>query len=205
MSGLAAIGALLMLAQLAAMALTGPSGPATSGALRPSMPVPWRPDRVARRRRSGSDEGRSMASVLPDLVDRVAVAASAGLSPASALQSVARHAPAPAAAPLERAAAQLRAGMPFDRCLDELALMLGPGAAGLVGALRDAAARGTPLAPALHVVGREVRDVRRRQVQVRARRLPVSLLFPLVLCTLPAAVLVTVVPVVVVALRSLSL
>jgi tight adherence protein C len=149
--------------------------------------------------------GRSIDASLPDLIDRFAVAASAGLGPAASLTAVAQRAPEPLAGPLVHAAAQLRAGLPFERCLDQLEASLGPASAGLVGALRDAADRGVPLVPLLQVVGREARDVRRRQVQVRARRLPVALLFPLVLCTLPAAVLVTVVPIVAVALRSLSL
>jgi hypothetical protein len=169
------------------------------------------PDPIERvRRRFGArpfdrSGAGSLEAALPDLIDRFAVAASAGLPPSAALLAVARQAPEPLAGPLGRAAAQLRSGMPFDRCLDQLGDSLGPGSFGLIGALRDAASRGVPLASQLEAVGHEARDVRRRQVQVRARRLPVALLFPLVLCTLPAAVLVTVVPIVAVALRSLSL
>lgn len=156
-------------------------------------------------RRFDPSSAGSIDAALPDLIDRFAVAASAGLPPSASLLAVARQAPEPLAGPLGRAAAQLRSGMRFDRCLDQLGDALGPGSLGLIGALRDAASRGVPLASQLEAVGREARDVRRRQVQVRARRLPVALLFPLVLCTLPAAVLVTVVPIVAVALRSLSL
>lgn len=203
MSGLVAGLVVVVLALLAAPRRRG--GSTRSRRHRPER-VP--PDGVRRRddaRRSEPPSGRSVDAALPDLIDRVAVAASAGLAPSAALTAVARQAPEPLADPLGRAAAQLRSGMPFDRCLDQLADSIGPGSLGLVGALRDAASRGVPLAPQLEAVGREARDVRRRQVQVRARRLPVALLFPLVLCTLPAAVLVTVVPIVAVALRSLSL
>ena len=46
---------------------------------------------------------------------------------------------------------------------------------------------------------------RRRRAEVAARKLPVKLLFPLVLCILPAFALLTVVPVIVSSLRALEL
>jgi tight adherence protein C len=54
-------------------------------------------------------------------------------------------------------------------------------------------------------VGTEARLIRRRASEVAARRLPVQLLFPLVLCTLPAFGLLTVVPLLVSAFDTLSL
>ena len=64
---------------------------------------------------------------------------------------------------------------------------------------------GTPLVPALERLAIEARNDRRRRAEEAARRVPVKLLFPLVLCTLPAFALLTVVPLLVGAFGSLRL
>ena len=60
-----------------------------------------------------------------------------------------------------------------------------------------------PLVPGLERAGLELRLARRRRAEEAARRLPVRLLAPLLTCVLPAFVLLTVVPLLVAALRSL--
>ena len=64
----------------------------------------------------------------------------------------------------------------------------------LAAALAAAERYGDPLGPVLDRVTAEARLVRRRRAEESARRLPVQLLFPLVLCVLPAFVLLAVVP-----------
>ncbi len=56
------------------------------------------------------------------------------------------------------------------------------------------ALRGSRWSPVLERLSVEARMVRRRRAEEAARRLPVQLLFPLVLCVLPAFVLLAVVP-----------
>jgi tight adherence protein C len=63
---------------------------------------------------------------------------------------------------------------------------------------------GTALVPALERLAVEARVRRRRQAEEEARRLPVVLLFPLVLTTLPAFALLTVVPLLAGSFGSLS-
>ena len=75
----------------------------------------------------------------------------------------------------------------------------------LADALRTSARLGTPAAPALARLATEVRADVRRRAEARARTVPVRLCFPLVLCVLPAFALLTVVPVVLSGLRTLSL
>ena len=75
----------------------------------------------------------------------------------------------------------------------------------LARALATAVEEGVPLEPALRRVAAEARDRRRRAAEEAARRVPVRLLFPLVACTLPAFVVLTVVPLLVVGLDSLDL
>ena len=71
---------------------------------------------------------------------------------------------------------------------------LGPIAQPLVDALALADRYGTPLPPILDRLADEARAQRRRNADAAARRLPIQLSFPLVGCTLPSFVLLTVVP-----------
>jgi tight adherence protein C len=75
----------------------------------------------------------------------------------------------------------------------------------LVRALTSSERYGVPLRDALDRLAVEVRLDRRRRAEEAARRVPVKLLFPLVLCVLPAFALLTVVPLLVGAFRSLRL
>jgi len=74
----------------------------------------------------------------------------------------------------------------------------------LVTVLVAAHADGVPVADALARLADEQRTARRRAAEARARQVPIRMLFPLVGCTLPAFVLVTVVPPVVSALADLG-
>jgi len=68
-------------------------------------------------------------------------------------------------------------------------------------ALVVSARYGLPVGPALERAELDAAEQLRRRTETRIRQLPVRLLFPLVLCILPAFVLVGVAPVVVAALR----
>ena len=62
---------------------------------------------------------------------------------------------------------------------------------------------GLPLAPVLDRLAAEARAARRRAGEAAARRLPVRLTFPLVICTLPSFVLLAIAPAVLGALSTL--
>jgi tight adherence protein C len=64
---------------------------------------------------------------------------------------------------------------------------------------------GAPVGAGLERLAAEVRADTRRRAETAARRVPVKLLFPLVVCILPAFGLLTVAPLVAGALRSLRL
>ena len=85
--------------------------------------------------------------------------------------------------------------------LDDLGEPARPLVAALVSCERDGAALSAPLERAAHVA----RDVRRRDAEVAARRVPVRLVLPLVACVLPAFALLTVVPLLAGTLRSLGI
>ena len=145
--------------------------------------------RAGRRRRS--DELRR---VLPETLDVLSLAVRAGLVPAEALALAARASAAPLDRILRGAFDRLRRGGAWDDVVEQLGRGLGPEGRGLV--LLLGGEGGAPLADGLDRVAAELRDRRRRDVQRRAQRLPVTVLAPLVSCILPAFFLITIVPVV---------
>jgi hypothetical protein len=153
------------------------------------------------------DRARREAQIvdqLPDVVDLLALTAAAGLPVAAALGAIGDRPGGPVGGALARAATHVRHGGTTAEALAFVAL-LGPGARPLADALAEHERYGTPLVPALGRVGIEARARRRRRAEEAARRLPVTLLFPLVLTTFPAFVLLTIVPLLAGSLGSLSL
>ena len=63
---------------------------------------------------------------------------------------------------------------------------------------------GLPLAPMLERLAQEAHAERRRAAQVDASKIPVRLAFPLVFCVLPSFVALTIVPILVGAISSLT-
>jgi len=150
-------------------------------------------------RRARDGTGPDVAQVardLPDLVDLLTLAVGAGLSVPAALPVVAPVAPDALRGDLRSVVAAIDGGRSADDAVAELADAWGSPARPLVHALADHLRYGTPVVPALERVAAEARTHRRRAAETRARRLPVLLLFPLVLCTLPAFGLLTVAPLV---------
>jgi tight adherence protein C len=170
-----------------------------------AAPLAWvvgTPLLVARRRQA-RHEAR-LHDQLPDVVDLLALTAGAGLPVGPSLLAIGDRPGGPLGAAVARAAAHLRHGGTTAEALDRLAAV-GPPARPLVDALVQHDRYGTPLLPALDRVAIEARARRRRRSEEAARRLPVTLLFPLVLTTFPAFVLLTVVPLLAGSLGSLSL
>lgn len=149
----------------------------------------------ARRLRAQRDgRGHDVERDLPDVVDLLALAVGAGIAVPAAIPTVAPHAPPSLRPALADAADALDRGQPTDDAVVELGRRWGPPARPLVHALVDHLRYGTPVIPALERVATDARGARRRAAEARARRLPVLLLLPLVLCTLPAFGLLTVAP-----------
>ena len=141
---------------------------------------------------------------LPDLVDLLALAVGAGLSVPAALPVVASVAPVSRRGDLRAVVDAVAGGRPADEAVARLAATWGAPGRPLAHALADHLRYGTPALPALERVATEARTGRRRAGEIRARKLPVLLLFPLVLCTLPAFGLLTVAPLVAGTFDSLS-
>ncbi len=170
-----------------------------------AAPVTWAVAApVLAARRGHARHESALVDQLPDVVDLLALTAAAGLPVAAALVAIDRRPGGPLGAGVGGAADHVRRGGSTAEGLARLATV-GPAVRPLVDALVQHDRYGTPLLPALERVGIEARARRRRRSEEAARRLPVTLLFPLVLTTFPAFVLLTVVPLLAGSLGSLSL
>jgi tight adherence protein C len=154
----------------------------------------WWTRRLLTEQRTRRAHARDVRRALPEVVDLLALASTAGLSLPMAHPLVARCAPAPLGPALDAAHEAATAGRPrADALLDHLA-PLGERAHALADVLVDHLRYGVPLLPALERTSFELRLDRRRAAELEARRVPVRLLAPLVICVLPAFALLTVVP-----------
>jgi tight adherence protein C len=145
-------------------------------------------------RREAARRRWALVDALPEAADLLALSVAGGLTVPLALASTARWSPDPVGGALARAIAEIDLGRPVVDAVEDLAFVLGPPARPLVDVLLASERYGVPLGDSLDRVAREARLERRRRAEERARRLPVLLLFPLVLCVLPAFGFLTVVP-----------
>ena len=155
--------------------------------------------------RRASVERDAVAAQQADVIDLFVLALGAGLNLRLALTAVARRAPQAWADALAGVADQVDRGQRVGDALDALPHTLGEPARPLVRVLAGAERYGTPLLPALDRLALDARLDRRRRAEEAARRVPVKLLFPLVLCVLPAFGLLTVAPLLAGALQALRL
>ncbi len=163
--------------------------------------------RLRIRHRGRSAERARRAAIersLPDVVDLLRLGVHAGLTPHQLLPTVLDVLPAVVAPAFEEVLRRVELGVRLGDALDALEV-LGDSAHALVAAIRSTAFDGTALLPALDRVAFDTRLLRRRRAELEARRLPVHLLFPLVLCVLPAFVLLAVVPLIAASIGAISL
>jgi Flp pilus assembly protein TadB len=148
---------------------------------------------VVRRRSRQRRHRRAVVAEVPQIVDLLVLATSAGLLLPQAIDAVAPCATGPVGRSLVAARSGSR-GELARSVADALGVHgdpVRPLSALLVANVRY----GTPLVEPLERVGDAARRAHRRQVELDARRLPVQMLLPLVACGLPAFVLVAIVPV----------
>ncbi len=145
-------------------------------------------------RRAAARYRWAVVDAVPEATDLLALSVAGGLTVPLALVAAARWSPPPVGEVLQRAGGEIGLGRPTAEVLEGLAESLGPPAQPLVDVLLASERYGVPLGDSLDRVAREARLERRRRGEERARRVPVLLLFPLVLCVLPAFAFLTVVP-----------
>jgi len=158
-----------------------------------------------RTHRRRARELATSARELADVIDLFALAIGSGLNLRLAVVAVASRAPPSWVDPLKAVVARIERGIGVADAVDQLPAMTGEHVHPLVSALVSSDRYGTPLLPSLDRLAGEARLDRRRHAEEAARRVPVKLLFPLVLCILPAFGALTVAPLLAGALGSLSL
>jgi tight adherence protein C len=157
---------------------------------------------VFRRRRRAGAAQQAIDAAMPDAIELIVICLHAGLTPPQAIGELARVAPTPVRPGFAATDLRLHRGAGFTDALAELNAQCGPSALPLVSALGTAVRDGLPLAPVLDRLGDEANAARRRAGEAAARRLPVRLSFPLVVCTLPSFVLLAIAPAVLGALST---
>lgn len=147
----------------------------------------------------------TVIDALPEVIDLIGLAATAGLTVPLTVTTLAQRAPPPYAAAFAAVAERARHGWRLADALAELPALLGEPVRPLAAALVATERYGVALAPTLDHLAYDARRERRRRAEAAARRLPVRLCFPLVCCILPAFGLLTIAPLLAGALRSLQL
>lgn len=147
---------------------------------------------------------READAEVPQLLDLLAAASSAGLGAALALRRAAEALRGPLGGELQIAIGRVELG---GRWRDELTAVSErldlPDLRRTVAALARTETLGASLATACVDLATEVRQSRRARTTERARTAPVKMLFPLVFLVLPAFLLLTVVPVLLTTVQSI--
>lgn len=136
-----------------------------------------------------------IVSALPDALDMLTVCVEAGLGFDSAMAQVARNTMGPLAEEFARALQEMQIGLSRTQALRGMVTRTTvPGLRAFVSSLVQAAELGIPVARVLREQAAEMRVVRRQRAEERAQKVTVKIMFPVVLCLLPALLVMIVGP-----------
>ena len=125
--------------------------------------------------------------VLPDAIDLLAITVQAGLAFDAALTRVAHNVKGPLGQELFRVVQEIQLGKGRGDALRGLAERTDiADLQGFIAAMVQADAFGIPIAKVLQVQSREIRIRRRQRAEETAQKLPVKIVFPVVLTIFPA-------------------
>ena len=132
---------------------------------------------------------------LADTIDQITICVEAGLGFDAAMARAARTGVGPLAAELRRVLQDIQVGVPRSQAFDQLLQRTDvPDLQHLVIALGQAERYGVPIANILRVQAGELREKRKAHAEEEAQKLPIKLLFPLILCVLPVLFIVLIGP-----------
>ena len=138
---------------------------------------------------------RRIRDDLPDSLDQLTICVEAGLAFDAGLARVAQTGDGPLAAEIGRVIQDVQLGMPRGDALERLLERTDvPELRQFVHAIHQAEVYGVPVARALRAQAAEQRQRRCSRAEERAQKVPVKLVFPLVLCILPALFVVVLGP-----------
>jgi len=124
---------------------------------------------------------------LPDVLDQVTICVEAGLGFEAALARAATTGSGPLGHELAHTLQDISLGMPRRDALEQM--LRRTDVADLrhfVVTIAQAERHGVPIAQVLRIQADELREKRRQRAEERALKIPVKLVFPLILCILPA-------------------
>ncbi len=159
---------------------------------------------IGRARRRTKRRAAAIERGLPEVIDLVYLGVNSGLSTRDSLEICVEWLPGVYRVVVDETLARARSGETFAESLEWAVERLGPSARVLFTVLIAAEHDGAALGPGLVRASDSARRRRRQLAEERARRLPVTMLLPLVVCVLPAFALLTVVPVLLGSLGQLS-
>jgi tight adherence protein C len=142
---------------------------------------------------------------LPDMLDLLTISVEAGQPFETALRQVADSSSGPLRLELGRLIHETDLGMGRTaalRAFGERARV--PEARSLAIALAQADTLGVPIANVLRSQASQLRQARSQRIEEQAQKMPVKIIFPLVLCIMPALLTVVVGPAVVTLIRTLG-
>lgn len=141
------------------------------------------------------DRAKELELQLPDLLDRLTVTVEAGLGFDSALSHVLDAGDGPVYDEFRHVLQDIRIGVPRDRAIKALSdRTASADVRQFAAALNQAASYGLPLASVMRTQSADLREKRRFRAEERAMKIPVKIVFPLVICILPTIFIVLLAP-----------
>jgi tight adherence protein C len=143
----------------------------------------------------GAERAESMRKTFPDALDLLTISVEAGLGFDAALSHVAKNIEGPLADEFSRVLQEMQIGLGRAgalRALGERTTL--DEMRGFVSAMVQADAFGIPIGKVLRVQSSEIRIKRRQRAEEQAQKLPVKILFPLILFILPCLFIVVLGP-----------
>lgn len=145
--------------------------------------------------RKVKERERRMLAEFPTIAELLALAVGAGEAPVAALERLARTTRGELSAEISRTLADVRAGAPLVRALEELGRRTELSAiVRFAEGLAVAVERGSPLAEVLRAQAADARDVGKRELMESGGRREVLMMIPVVFMVLPVTVLFAIFP-----------
>lgn len=153
----------------------------------------------------GYDRAERISADLPDALDLLTISVEAGQPFETALRHVTDSSSGPLRLELGRLMNEIDLGMGRTAALrafgDRTRV---PEARSLAMSLTQADTLGVPIAKVLRAQATQLRQTRSQQIEEQAQKLPVKIIFPLILCILPALLVVVIGPAAVTLIRTLG-
>jgi len=135
----------------------------------------------------GADRQQQILRELPDTLDQLTISVEAGLGFDAALQRVAASGTGPLAEELTRVLSEIKVGVPRGESLKKLLTRTSVHELRhFILALQQAEQFGLPVARVLRIQSGELRMKRRQRAEEAAMKIPVKIVFPLVVCIFPS-------------------